>query len=412
MPLYYYIAKTKDGKSIKEVEDVSTREELISRLRDRGLFIISIKELEKRRELSSLGIFRSKRKHAGIKALDLAFFARNLSITLSSGVPLLRSLEIISFQTESAKLSQVLRKIIQGIKKGLSLSEAIAKHPKVFSPLWTGLVEVGEASGNLTFVLERLADYLELRLDFERKVTSALIYPVILVIFAIGAVFFFFKFILPRFTTIFDQFNITLPLLTQILFNVSKFVNRNFLFIVIGFVGVVMGIWYLRRNPLGKRFLDKLKLAVPLVNKLAIVSYLERFSSTMYILLESGVPIVYTLEVTGRSVGNTALEKDILALKENVKKGRSLSSELSKMPLFPPLITEVARVGEEAGNLPEMFKKISVHYQKELSTRIERLIAVFEPVVILVMGVVIGTIVISLFLPLFKLSTMGGAGRF
>lgn len=408
MPLYRYIAKTKDGKNIKKVEEVPTKEELITRLRNQGLFIISIREVEKKGGSSLLKIFRSKHKRSGIKPFDLAFLARNLSITLSSGVPLLRSLEIISLQIESEKLAQVLRKVSQEVKAGLSLSEAFTKHPKVFSPLWTGLVEVGEASGNLPFVLEKLADYLELRLEFERKIKSALVYPTILVVFAIGAVFFFFKFILPRFTAIFKQFDMTLPLFTQILFNISEFVNKNFLFIGAGFVVAVMGLWYLKRSAPGRRFLDRVNLVIPLVSKLTIISCLERFSSTMYILLESGVPIVYTLDVTARSIGNTLLEKDIHTLKENVRKGRSLSSELSQIPIFPPLITEITKVGEEAGNLPEMFKKIATHYQKELTTRIERLIAMFEPLIILFMGIIIGSIVISLFLPLFKLSTMGG----
>ena len=405
MALFYYIAKTKDGKTIKQVEDVSSKEEIIGRLREKGLFIVSLREFERRR---GGGLLKKRKKHAGVKLLDLTFFARNLATTISSGVPLLRSLEIISVQTESDKLSKVLTNIIQEIKRGLSLSESVQKHPNIFSSFWLGLIEVGETSGNLTFVLEKLADYLELRLDFERKIKSALIYPIILVIAAFIAMFIFFKMILPKFTVIFKQFDIELPFLTELLFNTSKLVNEHFLLIILFTGGCIAGIWFGLKHPLMRRIIDKVVLFIPILSGVTTVSYLERFSSTIYILLESGVPIVYSLEIVAKSIGNSVVERDILFIKENVKKGKTLSGELQKIPIFPPLVTEIARVGEEAGNLPEMFRKVSVHYQKEVSTKIERLIAAFEPIMILLMGVVIGGIVVSLFLPLFKVATLGG----
>ena len=157
-----------------------------------------------------------------------------------------------------------------------------------------------------------------------------------------------------------------------------------------------------------KNILDRLALMIPILGGLTTLTCLERFSSTIFILLESGVPIVYSLEIVGRSIGNTVIEKEIFLVKENVKKGKTLSAELQKIRVFPPLVTEIARVGEEAGNLPEMFRKVSQHYQKEVSTKIDRLIAAFEPIMILLMGVVIGGIVISLFLPLFKIASLGG----
>lgn len=408
MSLFSYIAKTKDGKNIKDAEEAFSREELIKRLKEKELFIISVKELSAKPFLSSPAFFKKKKGHTGINLLDLTFFARNLATTLSAGVPLLRSLEVISVQTESVKLGVVIKNIVNGIKRGLSLSEAIATHPRVFSSLWRGIMEVGEATGNLPFVLERLASYLEMRLDFERRVKSALIYPVILLIAGFIAVFIFFQFILPRFTKLFEQFDITLPLITQILFNISNFTHKFFPYIFLLVVGtVVLSVWA-RRRPAMIQFLDRISLQLPLVSDVVILTCLERFSSTMYILLESGVPIVYTLEVVSKSIGNNVLGEKIATVKENVRRGESLSSEVAKIDFFPSLITEIVSIGEEAGNLPEMFKKISSHYQRDLFTKVDRLVAVFEPLMIVVMGGVIGTIVISLFLPLFKLSTMGG----
>ncbi|MCK4810256.1 MAG: type II secretion system F family protein [Candidatus Omnitrophica bacterium] len=408
MPLYSYIAKTRGGKKVKEVEEASSQEELIRRLKGKELFIISVKKLtDKKTSASSIG-FTAKKKHRRITLFDLGFFARNLSTTLSAGIPLLRSLEIISSQAESLKLGAVTVSIVKEIKKGLSLSEAISKYPKIFSALWRGIIEVGETSGNLPFVLEKLADYLELRLDFERKIKNSLIYPAILVVVSFAAVGVFFKIIMPRFSVIFDDFERKLPLITQVLLDLSNFVNKNFVWIVLIMGALITSFVYLKQQPRFKRLLDKLVLKIPVLNSLCVLTYLERFCSTLYILLDSGVPIVYTLEVTAKGIGNVVMQEAILKIKENVKKGRSLSAELENIAVFPLLMTEVARIGEEAGNLPEMFRKISVHYQKEVSSSVEQMIAMFEPIVIVAMGAVIGTIVIALFLPLISLSTGGG----
>jgi len=213
MALYQCVVKDKEGKRLKKVEEASSEKELIEKLRNQNFFIISIKELGKKKEKVFL-----KHKRKSLKPHDLVFFARNLAITLSAGLPLVRSLEILSFQTESAKLSKVLQGVIKEIKRGFSLSEAIAKFPQAFSSLWIGMIESGEASGNIVFTLEKLADYLEMRVDFERKIKSFLIYPSILFIIATVVVFVFFKVILPRFNEILKQFDISLPLPTRIFF--------------------------------------------------------------------------------------------------------------------------------------------------------------------------------------------------
>ena len=411
MALYRYIAKTKLGRTIKDVVDASSKEEVISKLKSKDLYIISINELGEEKKVSSskrLLLFSKGGKHSKITSQDICYLARNLAITLSAGVPLLRSMEIISAQTESAGLAHIISKMKEDIKGGFSLSESIEKYPRVFSPLWKGIIEVGEASGNLPFVLERLANYLEMRNDFERKVKSALIYPSAISIIGVVATGVFFKVILPRFSNIFKQFDIQLPALTQALFNISQFVNDHFVFLIIALVGSVVAVVYLKREGIGKPFLDRIKLTLPLLSNFSLSVALERFSSTMYILLESGVPIVYTLEVIAKSIDNVVLKKAITLIKDDVKKGKNLSSELSKIDVFPPLMSEITKIGEETGNMPEMFRKLSEHYQKELTTRLERMIALFEPIIIVLLAGMIGTIVIALFLPIFQLATLGG----
>jgi type IV pilus assembly protein PilC len=410
MPKYSYVAKTRDAKTLKDVEEAASREDLIAKLKTRNLFIISVNEVRGEQERSFLSFFGSRKqgKRVSVKLYDLAFLARNLSTMLSSGVTLLRSLEIISSQTESLKLGKVLKECSQHIKEGLSFKEAIAKYPNVFSPLWRAIVEVGEASGNLPTVLDRLADYLDMRMEFERKIISALIYPLILIGAMIIAIFVFFKFILPKFVMIFRDFGMKLPLPTQIIFAIADFIDKNVIFVLLGAAAVIAGFIMFIRNPETKETRDRISMKLPLVGELVFLFCLDRFTSTMYILLDSGLPLVYALEIAARGIGNTILEKNILFVKNKVKDGASLSREFNKMNIFPALISEMAKIGEETGTMPEIFRKISIHYNKELSTRVERIIVAFEPIMILLLGIVIGAIVISLFLPLFKIATGGG----
>lgn len=421
MPIYSYIVKTKDSKDIRNTEEASCREDIINRLRSRGLFIVSVKEAGEKKTgnfnfssltalLSSLSLFskRQKGKRNSVKLSDLAFFGRNLATTLSSGVTLLRSLDILASQSESGKLENVLKSCSAHISAGLSLGEAIAKYPRVFTGLWQSIIEVGEASGNLPLVLDRLADYLEMRLEFERRVKSALVYPVILLFAAAAAMFIFFKFILPKFMDIFMQMKVTLPAPTQFIFNISQIFEKNFFLIVLGAVSLIGGFIFFTQNPRTKKIWDEVSLKIPLLGKFMFLSAVERLTSTIYILLESGLPVVYTLEVSGRSLGNSFLENKILRVRDKVKEGSSLSEEFRKLQIFPLLIAEMAKIGEETGSMPQIFKKISTHYQKNLATSVERILAAFEPIIILFMGVIIGGMVICLFLPLFKLGTMGG----
>ena len=412
MARFSYVAKTRDARTIKEIEDATSHDEIVSRLRGRGLFVISIREVqESGNKIPVLSLFSKGvggGKRGSLKLDDLALLARNLATTLSSGVTLLRSLEIISVQTESYKLEQILRACSEDIKRGLSLCEAVGKYPDVFSYLWKGIIEVGEASGNLPFVLEKLADYLELRMEFERKIKSAMVYPTILLVAASIAMFVFFKFILPKFTELFTQFNLELPTPTKIVFGMSQFVEKNTLLIVVALAGFIGLMTYGLKQPGVRKTWDKIVFKVPIMGKIAMLVAVERFTSTMYILLDSGLPLVYTLEVSARATGNIIMENSILAVKEKVREGGSLSEEFKRTRLFPLMISEMTKIGEETGSLPEVFKKVAAHYQKNLSTSVERMITAFEPLMILFMGVMIGGIVVSLFLPLFKLATVGG----
>jgi len=222
-----------------------------------------------------------------------------------------------------------------------------------------------------------------------------------------GAMFIFFKFILPKFTTLFTQFNIELPLPTKIVFGISTIFSKYWLLILLFFGGIWGAIMFFKDDPLFKKRWDELSLKIPLYNNFVRLLCMERFTSTMYILLDSGLPLVFTLEAASKSIGNYILQKDLTIVKDHVREGATLSAELLKLQAFPPLISEMTKVGEETGTLPAIFHKVSTYYQKDLVTKVERIILIFEPAMIVVMGGLIGGIVVSLFMPIFKLSTLG-----
>ncbi len=405
MERFFYIVKDKNARTKKGEFTASSREEAVKILQAQGLYIISLKKIEKVQEREGYPS-TTRFSHSRIKLEDLALFARQLATLLASGVPLLRSLEVVSSQCGSRRLARVLLEVVKDIKGGLSFTEAITKYPHIFSSLWRGLVDTGEASGNLSQVLEKLASYLEMRQEFLRRLISAIIYPVILLVAGTGALLFFSLVILPKFQEIFSQFDVRLPFMTQLIFNLVNFGRNNFLIFLVGIVVLGIFLQSFLKSKVGKEFLDRVVLKVPFLKDFFYIYFFERLSSTACILFEGGVPIVYALDVIQRSIGNVVFEKALGQIKEQVKAGKSLSSELAKVGFFPPMLVEMTAVGEEVGNFPEMFSKVSHYYQTALQTKVERFTSFFEPAMILFMGATIGVIVISLFMPLFQLASV------
>lgn len=400
MPRFTYIAKDRFSKQVRGAIECQSRDEALKKLQADGLFVIALSKTDKASQV------RRNFNHAGLKVDDLCQFARQLAVLLSSGVTLLRSLEITSNQTSSRKFYHILTDITDKVKSGLSLTEALSKYPRVFSSLWLGLVDTGEASGNLAQVLDKLAEYLELQMAFKRKVTSALVYPGVLLCAAGGALFFFMTFIMPKFKSMFSSMEIELPGLTLFVFGVSDFLKNYIVLLIAGavFLGYLIKQWSFTKA--GTLFFDRVKLTVPGLKAFFTVFFLERMASTLSILFESGVPIVYALDVAIRGMGNSVIEDKLMIIKEKVKSGSSLASEFAATGFFPPMVIEMASIGEEVGKLPEMFRKISEQYKTQLEVGLERFTAAFEPIMIVVMGIGVGFLVIALFLPMFKMSSI------
>ena len=335
-------------------------------------------------------------------------FGRQLATAIGSGVPLLRSIDVIMQQAGSKKFYDVIQAIKRDVESGFSFRDALAKNPAVFSNLWVGMVETGEASGNLPLVLDKLAHYLESRAAFKRKIVSAALYPLVLMFVALLAVGFFLVFIVPRFSEIFKDLAITLPKPTQILIFVSDIIRKRIWFVFIGIGGILYGVRMSLKTRDGKRAFDNLKLRLPLLGEFIRLRETEKFCSSMNTLLEAGVPIIYALEIIERASDNVIMEAVVKTVKEGVREGKPLMQPMEQTGFFPGMVTQMVSIGEEIGELDKMFKKIAVFYAEILETQITRIATMFEPVMILFMGLVIGSMVISMFLPIFQIANVSG----
>lgn len=412
MPRFFYIARNRSGSRDTGVEDAATQEEVIRKLQAKELIVINIFPEQKEEGVAAGDDIKAKvhfkAKHYRVTSDDLVLFCRQLATLLGAGVTILKSMDIISQQISSIKLYKVIKELQKDMEGGLSFHEAMAKDKSVFSELWINLVESGEASGNLAMVLSRLAGYLERNASFRKKIISAIIYPAILMAAGLFALLFLTIKIIPTFADLFKGFNLKLPLLTRILIYVSSFI-RNFILPLI--VGAVFFVFVLRSyisTKKGRRAYESFLLNLPVFGEFFRVMILERFTSEMATLVESGVPILYSLEIAEHSVGNLIIGDVIRNVKDNVRDGKSLSQPLERSGFFEPMAVQMIAIGEEIGELSNMFKKINVFYQEYVDTFLIRFTTLFEPFILVFMGFVIGAIVIGMFLPIFQISKITG----
>jgi len=407
MPKFFYIARDKTGKKLSGTEEAATQEEAVSRIQAKNLIVITVLAGEREgvaapEEISVKAKIRHK--HYRISAEDLMLFCRQMATLLGAGVTILKCLDIISQQVASRKLYAVIRDIYKKMEGGFSLHEAMAKHPTVFSELWVNLIESGEASGNLAMVLNRLATYLERNAQFKKKIISALIYPAILLCAGVGALLFLTVKIIPTFVDLFQGFGVKLPLLTQILVVVSKFI-RSYLVIMI--IAGAIGVYFLRKyiaTTAGRRQYEKFLFNLPVFGDFFRVYVIERFTSEMSTLVESGVPILYSLEIAEHSVGNLTLGDIIRRIKDEVRNGKTLSQPMANSGFFDPMAVQMVTIGEEIGELSNMFKRLNTFYQETIDTFLTRFASMFEPMMLVFLGVVVGIMVIGMFLPIFQIT--------
>ena len=411
MSKFSYVVKDSYGKTYKNVADADNRKTLIEKLQKQNYFIVNITELTTQPSAQQLITQKKRRKrftHKKVKLSDLLAFSRQLATMLEAGVTLVRSLDVIVAQIQSATLFSILSKVKHDVEQGSALSLAISRHPGTFNQFWVSLLEVGEASGTIPTVLNKLAFYLEQQSSFRAKIISGIIYPAILFFVAMGAVAFFALFVGPRFEAIFISMGAQLPLITVVLLAVFKFIKTYFLLLIGSIILFIILLRKYIQTYHGKLQFEKFMFDLPVFGEIFQLIIIERFASQMAILIDAGVPILYSLEITERLVNNNTCALIINKVKEGVKEGELLVAPMERSGFFPPMFIQMIMVGEETGELSKMLKHVARFYQDTVETFMTRFATIIEPFMLIFMGVVIGTIVVAMFLPMFNIAQIGG----
>lgn len=338
-----------------------------------------------------------------VRQKDLVVFTRQFATMIDAGLPLIRGLDIVARQTDNTALQDILRQVRHDVANGTPLAEAMAKHPKIFTDLYTSMVSAGEAGGILDTILTRLAGSLEKALRLKSSLTGALIYPLSIITVAVAVSAVLLIFVVPVFADMFASFGQALPLPTQLAIQLSDFLQTYISQLLIVLVGLILGLRSLYRTQTGRFVIDRGVLRLPLFGPLIRKAAVARFTRTLATLLSSGVPLPEALLVTGSTAGNTVIERAVLAAHHAIRQGKTLSEPLAASQVFPPLVSHMIEVGEQTGALDRMLEKIADFYEQEVDATVTNLNALLEPVVIVFLGLVIGGLVVAMYLPIFTL---------
>ncbi len=406
MTTYAYVARDKTGREISESVEAASKDALLQQLREKGLYVSQVTEQKtvtqaKKKGMGGISLFQGR-----VKLRDLSIFFRQFATMINAGVSLIRSLDVLEQQSSSFRLREIIRDIESEVEGGASLSRAMTKYPKTFSNLATGLTRAGEVGGVLDETMERLATFIEKDMELRRKIKAAMTYPVLVMIFAGGIVLLLTTYILPKFIDLFaglgleeDQF----PLPTLMLMKFSDFTIHRWWLMIIIIVGLVIVFNRIKATKTGKRYLDIIKLKVPVFGSLSHKVAVARFARTLSTLLGSGVPILQAMETTAGTIDNDLISDAVLAARASIREGDTIGDPLAASRQFPPMVVQMIAIGEETGQLDTMLEKVAEFYESEVDAALESLAAALEPVLIVALGVVVGFIVISMFLPLVEI---------
>jgi type IV pilus assembly protein PilC len=397
MATYVFKAMDLAGTQAKGEVEAESKQAVAEQLKERGLVVVDIAQKYRSKELS-LGFLNR------VGAKDLAVASRQLATMVTSGMSILRALHVLEAQTQSKVLRETIGLVCKDVEAGLLLSDALARHPKVFGQLYVAMVRAGEAGGVLEECLNRVADQLEKDAALRRQVRAAMIYPSVIISFACIVLLALVTFLIPVFEGVFKQFPGKMPPLTQFMINFSHLVTKQWYLLLLAVGGSVFGFIYTKRSKWGKPRWDALKLRVPMkigdvVQKVAIA----RWSRTLASLTSAGVPILQAIEITGKTAGNAVLEKSMDDVITSVKGGGTISVPLRSSNAFPAMVAQMVGVGEETGALDTMLEKIADFYDSEVEAAVKALTSIMEPVMIIVVGGIVGVIVISMYMPLFSI---------
>ncbi len=396
MPYFRWKGRNPRGKIVKGEIIAANMNEALAKLKTKRISVIRLKPAPKEIELPFL-------KHK-IKDRELMVVTKQLSSMLASGLPLDEALNIIAEQAESKRMGQILYSVKLDVQGGSSLSQALRKFKDVFPPIYINMVRAGEQTGNLDGVLGRLADMMEKRIALKRKIKGALIYPTIVSIVAVGVIALIMTFVIPTFAEMYNSSGMHLPLPTQIVINISLFMKHYFWYMLVALIVfvIVLRISYKKVYSV-RRFMDKLLLNIPIFGVLVRKGSIANFATILSSLSASGIDILDSLEISAKTAGNVIIEETLMEVKEMVRRGDNLSFAMASVGEFPDMVIQMVSVGEETGTLDEMMAKVSKYYEDEVDNAVKNLTNMIEPIIIIVLGGIIGFLVISMYLPIFKI---------
>jgi type IV pilus assembly protein PilC len=400
MPVFRYAARSSGGDNVTGTVNAPSQAEALGQLRAQNLNVVSLREELRRR---GFALFGGGKLRARVSIDDMVLFTRQLATMISAGIPLLEALEILAEQVDNKGFSAVIGDCVEKVRAGSDFSAALADHQGVFPSIYVNMIRAGEASGQLDEILNRLAEYQEATARLRREIRAAMTYPTISLTMIISIAMFLMLFIVPKFKEIYDGLDVTLPRLTQITMGTAMTLRTHFWEGFLGVAAVVVAFILYARTEFGGRQLDWLKLQLPVFGPLFRKVALSRFSRTFATLIRSGVPILGALDIVAGTAGNRIVAAAVASARESVRQGESLAKPLSESPVFPPMVTRMIAIGERSGALEQLLLKISQFYDEQVEATVESLTSLIEPIMIATMGVIVGSIVLSVFLPIFKL---------
>ena len=396
MPVFTFAGKNASGEKINGERVAATKEMLATQLRKERITPSAIREKGKEFSLPTFGSGK-------VKVKDVAVFFRQFSVMIDAGLPLVQCLEILAANQENPNFQKTLTSVRTTVEGGATLANAMRQHTKVFDDLTTNMIEAGETGGILDIILQRLAQYVEKAVKLRSAIKSALIYPVAVVSIAVLIVGALLKWVVPIFANLFVGLGVTLPLPTRIVIGLSAFVGRFWWFFIAGAVAAVFGIKQIRKDPRGKYMFDAMLLKLPAIGPLLRKIAVARFTRTLGTLITSGVPILEGLAITARTSGNAVLEEALMKVRKAIEEGRTIVDPLRECGVFPNMVVQMIGVGEATGAMDAMLQKIADFYEDEVDAATKDMLAMLEPMIIGLLGVTIGGIVISLYMPLFSM---------
>jgi type IV pilus assembly protein PilC len=407
MPTYKFEAMDTSGEEVKDQIEATNEEEAQQKIKQMGYFVTKLTAVgtPKSKKKKRAGFKKSKKTFVigGVRAKHLVLFTRQFSTLQDAGLPVLRSLRVLEHQMKPSALKNALIDVVEDVESGSTLSEAMGKHPRAFDRLYVNMVKAGEAGGALEVILQRLAEFKEKSQSLKRKIIGAMIYPAVVITVAVGILTFIMVAIIPKFEKIFREFGLKLPALTQFLIDVSMWCSKYWWCIPMIPLGVWLLLKLIRLNKTGNYALDRMTLWIPIIGRIVEKSVVARTMRTLGTLVSSGVPILESLSIVRETANNAVFERMFQRVYESIREGDTIAEPLRESRLVDEMVTNMVEVGEETGDLDTMLYKIADFYDEEVDTAVKSLISLLEPIMIVILGGIIGTIVIALFLPMIGL---------